>query len=791
MARKKLDSLPFEIEARIPIQLGRESISSSIVAISELVKNAYDADATEVTLKFITKEVEEKKNPSQQELLCVDAPKVKKIRHLVITDNGQGMNADDIRNHWLRIGTRKKTDELRSPKFNRVVTGAKGLGRLGLDRLSEEMVLLTKRANESTALEINVEWKKYEALNTKLSEILNDIYTHDLPAKSKSGEVYYKNRSDKGTSIYLFDLKDDWNEEFLSALNTRLTYLVSPFKKSEGFKIFFDSGNESLDGELSSTSYLDESLIKVEARLKVLKSKNENEEKSFVVDMLVKDKSGRKISEPINNEPWESFTSSEIKEPLCGALSFEMYFFQLGKSDIFESSPSREASKFFKKNYGLSIYRDHFRVLPYGEQSGKGDWLNISRSAQGSPGGMAQGGWKAKIYQLIGAVHISRIENIGLADQTNREGLVETVAFEHLQSFCNAVIYRFEQAAHEHARNIRQKNDSPVNKAAESLSKAEKDAAKSGDELKKGIDELKLASVGGSSESIRTLEEKLDKYASNVEAIKAASAQQKEAYEEQRQDLQNQKDTLSNLASIGILAIAFGHETTQDANAAVMSTADLKHDLIDSGVVLSPSQSNLFEILEDKTQFLQGFSSFYIESIKPSKRERKDINPFNVMMRIEKVLKPSLNRQNITLTITSDSEEFKVSAFEIDFESLFINLISNSIYALRRTPKNKRRINVEFVTRNMEKSLKLLINDSGEGIKKIDVGSIFNPMFSTKKNTKGQQLGTGMGLSIVKNIVVDHMGGNIRAVCKSELGGAGFEIKLPLSTRGMRMSKDG
>lgn len=94
MERTLIDSLPFEIEARVPIQLGRESISSSVVAVSELVKNSYDADADNVAVRFCN-------------IGGTDSA-------LVIEDDGDGMNQDLLTNYWLRIGTDYKTGVARS-----------------------------------------------------------------------------------------------------------------------------------------------------------------------------------------------------------------------------------------------------------------------------------------------------------------------------------------------------------------------------------------------------------------------------------------------------------------------------------------------------------------------------------------------------------------------------------------------------------------------------------------------------------------------------------------------------
>ena len=111
------------------MQLGRESISNSIVAILELVKNAYDADAETVKIRFGN--------------LDQDRPV------LVIEDDGNGMTEQQLREGWLVIGTSNKLLSGQSSRKKRVLTGEKGLGRLGLDRLCEKTVIQSFSEEES------------------------------------------------------------------------------------------------------------------------------------------------------------------------------------------------------------------------------------------------------------------------------------------------------------------------------------------------------------------------------------------------------------------------------------------------------------------------------------------------------------------------------------------------------------------------------------------------------------------------------------------------------------------
>ena len=102
-------------------------------------------------------------------------------------------------------------------------------------------------------------------------------------------------------------------------------------------------------------------------------------------------------------------------------------------------------------NKGIRLYRDHFRVRPYGEPSGKGDWLDLGQRRSANPEAITQKYWKVAPHQVVGAVFIGRESNINLVDQTNREGIVEGSGFFDLRAALLKAVVFFEEKAHESA----------------------------------------------------------------------------------------------------------------------------------------------------------------------------------------------------------------------------------------------------------------------------------------------------------------------------------------------------
>ncbi|MCS6068909.1 hypothetical protein LNO81_31310 [Klebsiella variicola subsp. variicola] len=134
-------------------------------------------------------------------------------------------------------------------------------------------------------------------------------------------------------------------------------------------------------------------------------------------------------------------------------------------------------------NRGVRIYRDDFRVRPYGEPSGKGDWLDLGYRRSSSPGAISQGGWKIGPHQIVGAINISREKNSILEDQANREGLFENEAFFQVRTFAIRVIEQFEALIHKDM--MRDENTD----LSEELSKL---VINSEDDVSSALNELKL-----------------------------------------------------------------------------------------------------------------------------------------------------------------------------------------------------------------------------------------------------------------------------------------------------------
>ncbi|WP_205523275.1 sensor histidine kinase [Pseudomonas viridiflava] len=748
---------PFEFSARVTLQLGRESISSSTVAISELIKNSYDADADQVNLDFRLRQ--------------------SSSSTLIISDDGEGMDVSTIRHHWLKIGTDNKSIVERSNTKQRVLTGAKGLGRLGIDRLCKKLVLYTKKRGMNKAIQLNIDWKKFEKSNKTLSEIKHQIFEVDLPIQDKYGTIF-ADADSSGTRMVLLGLKDDWNNSFLDSLENELRLLVSPFQAANEFNIHL----KVKAGENANEKTLDSSDILNLARWKVKAQVDKDGEIS------VSYTNNKKELDIIQNSiPWNAWLKNTGASPLFGPIKFEFYYLAQDTENLSKVNLKvRNYRKFMQLNQGVRIYRDHFRVRPYGEPSGKGDWLDLGLRKVGNPQGVSQPGWKIGPNQIIGSVLISRETNGILNDQANREGILENEAFLQLRTFLLKVIDTLEVLVQKDAAGDAKTDLSK--ELAEILNKSNEDVGLAIESLKDSVSQISRKKKGKKKQlsPAQIITQRLKELEALREKQANAEIRYLQALNAEKKELEYQKNTLSNLASIGILTISFGHEVRQHSGLALNGSGRaLSHleSLEDEQEKLKKAISFL-KIVKKSAQYVDNFSRFAIENIKPDKRIRKKVYIPSVFEHVFQMFSSTLEKMNIKTEINLASPEatYQVFAFEIDLESIAINFMTNSIWAIEsKKPRTDSAIKIHISEHEGE--VIIVYQDSGIGLELGTEETIFLPMSSNKRDRSGNSIGTGMGLAIVKTHVEEHMNGRLRAKAECALGGAEFEIRIPSGDR--------
>lgn len=420
------DGVAFRPRARILQLLGDQLIGTSRLAVFELVKNAYDADAKKV---IVTLEGLDSGDT------CI-----------IVEDNGDGMSEDIINNIWLvpahdhRENQRKS---LKRTRLNRLPLGEKGLGRFAVHKLGDRIELVTRASKQKECVVI-IDW----------SELIEQQFLSDAKVKVKTREPEVFKGAKTGTRITITKLREsNWSRGEVRRLLRQITSISSPFsKRSDVFKTElvvpdhpewvsgipdvevllkrapWEFGFEFKDG-LISWEYKFKGVpgLKLEPRVvnkryEKLKINEERDIDSFGVDQSKKDKSSK---------PKKVVADSSITAGI-GPVSGRFYVFDR-ESEVLNRLGDRSlVQSVLNENGGVRVYRDGIRVYNYGEPGD--DWLGLDLGRVNAPGK------NISRNIIIGAVDLKLDESTLLAEKTNREGFVENSAYRRLRQIVLGVL---------------------------------------------------------------------------------------------------------------------------------------------------------------------------------------------------------------------------------------------------------------------------------------------------------------------------------------------------------------
>lgn len=474
--------ISFNVDAYTARLIGRENVSKLNGAIIELVKNTYDADATICVLYY-----------------------EKTTNSLYIADNGCGMTKDVIIKHWMTIGRSTKKKQFIS-KSGRVQTGAKGIGRFALDRISDTCEMFTVSAEGK--LIWKVDWEDFSK-SDNITDVTADLYEPTLSIDGFLDEVInyevkniiLNNLKNTGTIFRLTSLRDSWNDNVIKKIKDDLITLI-PYEMKNEFQVyFFDEKSSAEDAEVlnitNAFSYdykirfnvLSDGDTHIEIHRNEFDFGDRFDEIITQAEFTSEDEQyfkGKCICIETNFAQMLPKRGEQLKNTI-GEFSGVLYFEKVtySKTDaeryFYKTSNNRNIkSDIFG---GIKIYRDGFRVRPYGEpKTSDYDWLLIAGRKNKSPAAPSHqtGAWRVNTDQIIGSIFISRM-NITLPDQSNREGIVETKEFILLKEFLINVIQEFEKDR----QYVFRKLDARYDKIME--------AARIQDEINKKAEEAKAA----------------------------------------------------------------------------------------------------------------------------------------------------------------------------------------------------------------------------------------------------------------------------------------------------------
>lgn len=418
-------SRSFEPKARIILQLGDQLIRSESIALLEIIKNAYDACATKVTVSM--------KNLD-----------TKNFAEISIEDNGFGMSADTIKRIWLQPGTTHKKGMIEDKKFTspcrRVPLGEKGIGRFGVHKLGEQIELISK-AKDSPEAFVKINWKDFD--NDKL---LSDITVEVIERKP---EVFKGNAT--GTKLIVTSLRNTWSRGSIRELYRAINSLNSPFQALDSFTVLFKTDHQEwLTGLLKYDDIKDNSLYSAEVILEgseIASLKYQFTPWTTMPELKKRPYTEKNIrmSKRVYDEKQKKKVLKDIDLSMhdIGKVSLKLLIFDLDNYilSLRQISDVKGLKDYLKLNGGIRVYRDGVRVYDYGEPGN--DWLNLDIDRVNFP--------TARISNniVIGAIQLNRLASKDLEEKTNREGFIENDAYK---TFFDAI--RFTLARIITQRNI-------------------------------------------------------------------------------------------------------------------------------------------------------------------------------------------------------------------------------------------------------------------------------------------------------------------------------------------------
>jgi signal transduction histidine kinase len=776
--------IPFSVSARTAQLIGQQNFSTAEGAVIELVKNCYDADAKNSIILFNNTD-EDSSNHS-----------------LFIIDNGDGMTDTIIRDHWMMIGTDNKEDEFETGS-GRVKTGAKGIGRFALDRLGEiaEMYTLPKDPQQ-VASYWKVNWNDFKQkgisisqVNATLDELPNFNYKDkisDLTGDFSQLENYIsKNNIEftKGTLIKISKLREAWTEEEITKLFENLEILIPP-KEQPIFSIALYSKDSPAEfGELTG-AYYDDYDYKLSA--KYLDDENRSVEISIERNELDLKKIEKEymdvFSIPYMQNPPFDFTSlqnekhnytislnelvkgqSEIDSnnllDRIGKFAFTFYFLKNTKSDEkseadtqkypYRNFSSATRRAWLKKFGGVKIFRDDFRVRPYGEYGQ--DWLKLGERQAQSPQGAGQriGAYRIRPNQISGTINISRITNISFQDKSGREGIQENDVFDLFKSIILGIVGQFEKDRNIIMYSFSERHKK-INAEEEAKRKAEEEAKRIlEEEAKRKEGEANNSPDQSNSESGPTESEK---------TLAAGFQTQKVEIEEKDNEIR----LLRSLSGTGLIVASFAHELRSLRTLLVSRTEDLKN-VLEKHLNLKEikklsSEENPFSMLNhmrEQDVQIKHWLDYSLSALKKDKRTRTNLDIADYFRSFKENWENALRRRKVDLIIQNHLQlPTKLRAFAIDFDTLFNNLLINSLDSFKRRKDNHvRQVEVSYETDS--NLLKIFFADTGAGLSQDyhkQPDEIFLPFETSKVDKRGNKIGTGIGMYLAKAIVEDYKG---------------------------------
>ena len=696
--------------ARLIRTIGDKLISGPEAAIIELVKNAYDADSPSVEIPI--------RPPS-----LTDSGKI------IVKDFGHGMTYNNILNDWLEPATDIKTKNSLSKSGNRIVLGAKGVGRFASARLGQK-ITLTSVAKWDDAYQqssLKLDWSIFES-NTYLDDIDIDIDKTEL-----------KSVDNTGVTIQITELSTIWDKKKVQKLIRELRRLATPqTDQSTQFDIHLDLQHFTENNPEPYNFNGQQLLLESNSTGEVVEE-NQTNKKTLITPYRISKESDYHLVGAFDldgkftgtftivrgdNQPIQLNLDApplEIGELSCGPVRVDLKLYDLEKESIeklfermglnFSEFGLRNARALISENTGIGIYRTGFRIRPYGEPDN--DWLKLeSRRVQNPSKRIGHG-------QISGTISVNSESDSNLIERSSREGLESNSAFDRLVTLITNVLVKIEQRRFDFRAKagISRKPTKRIDKARELSS----------------LESITKAVYSLPAEEQKPLLLKIEK--------------ESQALTKALDEIEAYQRLLESRAALGMVVAQVIHDgrtyldPISSSAKSIIEKAPIVLEDSKRGEVVRKYYPTYGQAILDGSK---GLSSLF-KSLDPiSGRRRGQPTTFLALDNINNtlnLLEETLIESSVIIELDVD-EELKLYGYPGDLQSAMVNIIHNAIHWLNST-ENQNKI-VKIASRAEGPTAKISISNNGPFIDEYDQETIFEAGFSLKSD------GHGLGLAIAK-----------------------------------------
>jgi signal transduction histidine kinase len=725
---EKTENLNFTVDSALLSELGEKLVETVYIALVELIKNSYDADASMVNVKFVEGE--------------------DSLVEIHISDNGSGMDFFQVEKYWMHIATTNKASETISPKYGRPRTGSKGIGRFCCRRLGRSLDLVTTgiKNNAYETTKIRFHWLEFKP-GTSVTKI------------KCPGEKSTARSGLSGTSLIISDLVGEWNIRNYETLKRELAVLVSNrgthrkgYQDDPGFNISIEA--PQFEGGIRN---LREDFVNAGWGTITAHINNKHQAVCELNAMGI----GRKTT--VSSALFPNLKDISLK---IGILVDDQA--QLRDKSVL--SLGRLRNEILPNWGGVQIRQKSFRVYPYGDD----DWLEIDRDR-----GLRKLAPRGELYafaQSLEGVNPSRallsmlsmrnyVGNVeigsnatGFEMKVNREGFIQSDAFEDLKCFTRyaidwANIYReyfIRSKVKEDAETARLQLEEVIHEKIEPGKLLESVA----EYLRK---EARTITAYLPTSLKKEFKESIDK------ASDAILRHNKDSKEEMRH--------LRLIASTSTLLLIFSHEVKSllgllEQNQSALGIIEDKLKTQDKTMVREIREG----LTDTKTRFDELLSMTSLIGI-----DSRSASPATLALRerVERAVKAFQlisNRYNIDLDFKDVPNNVVInSILEAELYAILLNALSNSIKSVIAAGGDKI---IKISAKREQGKTIIKIMDTGIGINPSYYEEVFIPFIadpegklykhlSKRLNPEDKYIvgtGSGLGLSIVKEIVQIHKG---------------------------------